>query len=471
MWKKALLWLVVFSLLTGFSAFAQSTEHLTWTVEELAERFAFEKRYDDLPVYTPQTPQAGVAIYVNRALSEHTKGGAERSLAVRNHIVEQMDGVLRLTDNPDEASILLCYEEDHPSKGEYTAVGTSGRTIEVYAGSAYLRMISLTGEGARSKRISATNRPNDTITTSASSAYYSSIPALEKSDEMDTFLSDLRALCALRLDHVCIGDEIFFPEVKSLVLSDESGSKYKSSLDIAPMAKLTDLEEVTLWNYTLRDISALASLPKLKKLVLHNGKIEDISPLSGLVSLQELVLVGNPIDDVSALSDLTALTILDLCANNLVDISPLSGLVSLRKLDLSFSKVADLTPLANLTALVDLSLACNLTTDITPLSSLAQLEKLDLQTNKIVDLAPLSGLVRLRSLSLRNNQITDLTPLSDLTELRSLDLGYNDQIKDILPLSGLSNLETISFSKSGIPRKQIDKLRKKLPNCSIPYGD
>lgn len=492
---KLLLWLVVLCLLPSFSVYAQGSDPLTWTVGELAGRYTLGKDSYGLPVYKPQRPEIGAAIYVDLALSEKFTGGAERSLEVRNYIAAKMGGTLRWTDDPDRASIMIGYKEAHHSKGDYKETGGSGRTIEVFSSYAGLYMLSLTGEGARSHPYTVGSQPEESIVTSARSEFYMPVPDATQCEEMVRLLSDLKDLCALPLDYVMIGTNIVLRDAKSLSISP-SDDMYKGSiLNLERMAMLTQLEEVTITGHTIEDISALVGLTKLKKLelVCRNKKVmEGVSALSGLAELEELTLTGAQLTDISPLAGLRLLRELDLSSNEITDISPLAGLTALRELKLSHNQITDISPLACLTALQKLDLWSNQVTDFSPLAGLAslrelglawnqitdlstlsgpvQLQSLELRGNQITDLSPLSGFVQLQSLELSENQVTKLAPLSGLVELRYLGLSRNEKLKDISKLNKLTNLEELLLFYTKVPDRQVGALRKKLPDCFISHA-
>ena len=71
------------------------------------------------------------------------------------------------------------------------------------------------------------------------------------------------------------------------------------------------------------DVSPLAGLTNLIGLSLWENQIVDVSPLAGLTNLTELSLGYNPLVDVSPLAGLTNLILLDLRDNQIVDMCPL----------------------------------------------------------------------------------------------------------------------------------------------------
>ena len=229
--------------------------------------------------------------------------------------------------------------------------------------------------------------------------------------------------------------------------------------DISPLSGLTDLTELWLSGNSISDVSPLSGLTELTELRLYDNSISDVSPLSGLTELTELRLYDNSISDVSPLSGLTELTELSLSGNSISDVSPLSGLTELTDLRLS-GPISDVSPLAGLTALTTLGLrgrpyldefwlSGSPLSDLSPLSGLTDLTKLWLSGNSISDVSPLSGLTDLTELWLSGNSISDVSPLAGLTELTELSLNGNS-ISDVSPLAGLTALTDLKLYDTSI---------------------
>ena len=121
--------------------------------------------------------------------------------------------------------------------------------------------------------------------------------------------------------------------------------------DLSPLAGLTYLEQLDLWENSVSDISPLTGLTNLKHLGLVGNNISDISVLAGLTNLESLFFDGNPISDLSPLAELTKLTRLGLDNISVSDFSPLAGLTSLRWMRLVGNNISDLSPLVANTGL------------------------------------------------------------------------------------------------------------------------
>ena len=141
---------------------------------------------------------------------------------------------------------------------------------------------------------------------------------------------------------------------------------------------------------------------------MRNCKIIDVAPLAKLTQLTRLDLRSNQIIDVAPIANLVQLTELYLSGNEIVDVAPLAKLTQLEGLSLISNQIIDVAPLAKLTQLTSLNIDRNQIIDVAPLAKLTQLERLDLDNNQIIDVAPLAKLTQLEYLDLRKNRIQNL---------------------------------------------------------------
>ncbi|MCL0075035.1 pesticin C-terminus-like muramidase, partial [Thermodesulfovibrionales bacterium] len=219
----------------------------------------------------------------------------------------------------------------------------------------------------------------------------------------------------------------------------------------------------------ISDLTGLEYAANLEKLLLGwwfgRNYITDLTPLADLTNLRVLCLWNNDVTNLAPLAGLTNLTMLELGQNQITDIGLLAGLTRLEGLHLSGNQIIYLGPLANLTNLTELNLSENRITDISPLSKLVNLEKLWLENNQIIDLKPLADLTNLFELYLSDNQITDIIPLTNLTNLTILELSEN-QITDVSPLSELVNLEELRLGGN-----EIVDISPLVANHGLSEGD
>ena len=156
---------------------------------------------------------------------------------------------------------------------------------------------------------------------------------------------------------------------------------------------LAKVESLTLGRTILGkdvlDIKPLELLPNLRILTLsRQQKIDDFAPLAKLSNLEQLDLSGCGISDLKPLAGLKNLTQLRLSQNKIADLSPLAGLTKLNHLTLNDNKLTNeqLTHLSKLENLKFLSISNN------PFSN----------ANQITSLEPLLGLKKLDEVILMN---------------------------------------------------------------------
>ncbi|MCJ8267900.1 MAG: leucine-rich repeat domain-containing protein, partial [Psychrosphaera sp.] len=259
--------------------------------------------------------------------------------------------------------------------------------------------------------------------------------------------------------------------------------------DISPVANLTQLTGLGLWDNKVKDIVALSNLSALQGLTLSYNDVNDISPLAGLNKLTLLTLAYNEVNDLSALSGLNQLRKLRLQHNQITDVLPLYTLTGLGELNLSnnddlyCNEVEALQQVLTSTNITNNCTADLLINDVTFIDANLQscvlehaqtnswetteqvtkltchdrnivtlegiehfdnLKSLNLILNDIEDISPLGGLTKLTGLGLFDNKVKDVTALSNLTALQGLTLAYND-INNISPLAGLKKLTSLSL--------------------------
>ncbi|MGD7053925.1 leucine-rich repeat domain-containing protein [Sutcliffiella horikoshii] len=120
-----------------------------------------------------------------------------------------------------------------------------------------------------------------------------------------------------------------------------------------------DLEKADYLNisgYEITSLDGLQFATNLKALNADHNNIKDVSPLADLTQLTDLVLWNNQITDISSLEKLTNLTFLDLDTNNISDISALKNMDQLEILWLKDNPVTDISLLLELPSLTELYL-------------------------------------------------------------------------------------------------------------------
>ncbi|MDR2368638.1 MAG: leucine-rich repeat domain-containing protein [Deltaproteobacteria bacterium] len=291
-------------------------------------------------------------------------------------------------------------------------------------------------------------------------------------------LSHLKVSCP-RVTKVTVDD---MPDLTTLTLDNLLLEKYRDSLslgdlpkltslrvtrcgldDLKPLGHLVGLKSLDLGANRVKSLSPLAGLANLTKLILSSNAIVDVSPLAGLGSLKEIDLSGNSLPSLGDLARISSLRILSANDNPLAGGETLGAFTRLHTLRLCGVGLGALVGLGELRKLQGLELRENDIEDLGFLSGLTALRYLDLSDNKVKSLEGLKNNVDIRRLNLSNNQISDITPLRFLKRLTELNLAYN-LVDDLIGLCMLPLLEDLDLRSNKIlsiePLRSLPRLTK-----------
>ncbi len=169
----------------------------------------------------------------------------------------------------------------------------------------------------------------------------------------------------------------------------------RSALGLAPDQDITCELAASLQNLIAGDagITSLDGAENLTGLLLAElggNSITDVGPLAGLSSMWGLGLFNNDVSDVTPLATLTGLTFLEMSGNQVADLSPLGGLVSMDFMGLCGNAFSDISDLAALVNLRVLCIGANSLTDVGAVVGMTNLEELSLvNTPSLSNIQPL----------------------------------------------------------------------------------
>jgi internalin A len=129
------------------------------------------------------------------------------------------------------------------------------------------------------------------------------------------------------------------------------------------MKILSDYGFLNLNDRFLIDLSPIAKLTHLRKLEVFQSEVKNIEPLSSLVNLQSLTLGGYRISNLEPIKNLTNLQYLMFDEANISDLEPIKQLRNLETLIILVTPVSDLEPIKSLTKLQSLRINCEKITD------------------------------------------------------------------------------------------------------------
>jgi hypothetical protein len=201
----------------------------------------------------------------------------------------------------------------------------------------------------------------------------------------------------------------------------------RTATNVEALAKLRDLESLSLGIYEMESFEVLQALPSgLHRLSLSDtrSKKPDLAPLARFKSLRTVYLEGHT-KNIEVLSELRSLEDVTLRSTTTADLSFLTPLVNIWSLDIKLGGTTNLGAIAGLTGIKYLELwQIRGLTDIGVISDLPGLQNLFLQSLPHIKTLPsLDRSARLRRVVLENMKgITDLSSLEHAPALE--DFGY-----------------------------------------------
>lgn len=263
-----------------------------------------------------------------------------------------------------------------------------------------------------------------------------------------------------------ISDISFLSNFKLLEALNISGTQIK---DLSPIKDLTNLRELDISATKVDTLLHLQNLTKLEKLDVSGLKIYSLANISGLVNLIELQCHENNLRDIEPLKNMLLLEELDISLNyDLKNVDPITELPVLEKLVLKKVKIESLEPLTKLQSLIFLDVYNAGITDVSPLKRLPKLMHLDLSHNKITDISVLRSLNYITHLELASTGVSDLGPISGFRHLEVLNISGIPTLKSLSPVPN-GTLLKLACHYTGIPSGDVQRFKKKNPNCKITY--
>ena len=246
----------------------------------------------------------------------------------------------------------------------------------------------------------------------------------------------------------------------------------KQPLDLAPLAGLTDLEDLDLYGTHVKNTAALAGLKKIKSLSFYMSNVDAIDCVASMENLETLSLYGfeHTFKDYRPLVGLKKLKDLNVYMNKQATdplLAPLAALASLESIHMANdSSITTLAFLKGSKGMKTISANwCRGLKDISALEGMDQIEALELDDTPISDIGVLAGKAHLRTLAIPGTKVTDLTPLAKCGELQMLNIAKTP-VKDLSPLTACTKLTQLQVPDT-VPQDQIDALKKALPKLRV----
>lgn len=286
--------------------------------------------------------------------------------------------------------------------------------------------------------------------------------------------------------------------------------------DLSPLAEMRTLLSINGNNTEVTNLKALQELNSLTHISFLNTSLETVEPLKSLQSLvyvnldstavpeweiHELVhlipettiifrsdklanwweglddnwrrLLGSQFDlsgepDMASLHNMTAESRLVIKEVDVYDLEPALIFFNLRSLEIANVPLQDPSAISRMELLQKIKITETPFRDLTHLSSLTYLESLDISNTAVEDLRPLSSLGRLKHLNLSGTNIRVLKGLETLYDLRELDIA-STSVRNLRPISHLINLEKLVCYNTRLSNRNINNIRKDLPDCEVRF--
>lgn len=275
-----------------------------------------------------------------------------------------------------------------------------------------------------------------------------------------------------------------FEGLPSLPNLDEVQLSGCAPADLTPLAAaFPGLVKLDLSNCVIKDLSPLAKLSKLEDLSLYGVHVKDFSPLAGCPALETLNYYATKGADYSTLGKLTQVKELNGGLTELADISWMAGMKNLRSFDLFSEKVADYSPMASsgveqlqiwkmsvpqdltslgsVKTLTDLKLwDLNGMKGAAALASLPRLAKLTLdgvnaESGDPVDLSFLGKLSSLKELVINGSKVANFDAVAGCKALEKVEIRKNEGIASLAGLKKLPKLKSLTVSKDAFPAAEL----------------
>lgn len=225
-------------------------------------------------------------------------------------------------------------------------------------------------------------------------------------------------------------------------------------LDLNPIVRFTNLENLDLSGSTITDISQLKSLYNLKSLNISDTKITDINILENNTELKELNIENTKIKSLLALHNLNNLSFIMAENTELSNEEVVNLKKKNRKLKVIYKTDELRTWWANLSTswreILSNHVKCNSNPTSEQLHEMADLEDIIIDPMYVVqDIEPLRMMPFVKKLQAENNQIHDLTPLGDKEFMEVLIVKANP-IDDLSPIENLLSMKVVNVENTAV---------------------
>ncbi|MDX1908879.1 MAG: leucine-rich repeat domain-containing protein [Bacteroidia bacterium] len=220
----------------------------------------------------------------------------------------------------------------------------------------------------------------------------------------------------------------------------------------------------------LVDMSPLARFSQLRELSLAGIPLQDITPLRNLTRLEQLNLTATRVDDLTPLRYATMLRTLRADSTQVQQLEVLRYCTRLEQLYLRHTPVQSLAPLEAHPALTALYLDHTYQTTFDSLTRMPSLRTLSLSHTPVVPASHIRLFEGIQTLDLAHTPLTsrDLSALSALPALQTLHLDHT-AVADLTPLLAAPRLRRIYCDGTTITQAHATWFMSQKPACLVVF--
>ncbi|MEX2512385.1 MAG: leucine-rich repeat domain-containing protein [Cyclobacteriaceae bacterium] len=282
-------------------------------------------------------------------------------------------------------------------------------------------------------------------------------------------LAEMKTLLSIKGDHSAVTNLRALQELTSLTHLSFGHTKISS---VEPLKRLQSLQFVNLDNteVPMWEIQELLQLTPQTTIVFRMEELdtwwESLDENWKNLFLSQFEITEDP--STESLHKMTASGELVISNEDIYELTPILKFFNLKKLEIQNVPLQDPSAISQMTLLQDLKISEAPFRDLSHLTSLTYLESLDVANTAVEDLDPLENLGRIRKLNLSGTNIRVLKGLEKLYDLRELDIASTN-VRNLKPISHLINLEKLVCYNTRLSNRNINNIRKDLPNCEVRF--
>lgn len=248
--------------------------------------------------------------------------------------------------------------------------------------------------------------------------------------------------------------------------------------DLAVLTPLSDLEELSITDASLRDLGGLAGHARLRDLQLASVGDQAASTLRAVATLTALETLHVRLDarvcDLSwlpELPDLASFSVSAFRCADAVDATLFARAPKLAKLRLQGLNIVSFKPLATAPLLRDLFVeSLDSLPELEALAGAPKLERLYLSQSKLEDVSIVASFTQLKRLEIYSQRLlTNTDALEKLTQLEELGLYVyaKGSVEDLPLLAKLPALKRVSLRGDFVSHQVKSELAKRYPNLTF----